>query len=181
MNKKSSSHNFSIDKFRKGDLAEFNFIFYYYYDIIYMFCYNMIGTEAEAQDITSDGFVKLWRLKETFASQTGIQAFLYFVARNSCIDFIRRRKRQWINLKEIMYLLDEEEVSIENAQIEAEVLKEITRQIEGLPDKCREVFKLVFFDSLKTAEIADLMGISPQNVQAQKERAIKLLRLRLIS
>lgn len=64
--------------------------------------------------------------------------------------------------------------------IRVEVLSEILREIERLPKKCREIFKLIFIEGLSTEEIARQMGIAPQTVRTQKARAIQLLKVQFL-
>jgi RNA polymerase sigma-70 factor (ECF subfamily) len=63
--------------------------------------------------------------------------------------------------------------------IRAEVLREINREIENLPEQCRKIFKMSFFDGKKNQEIASMLEISVHTVKNQKARAIQLLRVRL--
>ena len=63
-----------------------------------------------------------------------------------------------------------------NSMIQAEVLGEISHRIEELPNKCRQIFKLIFYNNLSTAEVSSKLGISNQNVLNQKAKAIQILR-----
>jgi RNA polymerase sigma factor (sigma-70 family) len=63
--------------------------------------------------------------------------------------------------------------------IRAEVIGEIQRSIEDLPEGCKVVIKLAFTEGLKNEEIAKALGISINTVKSQKQRALKLLRLNL--
>src|SRR5882672_7345695 len=124
--KKDSSHIFCIDKFREGSQVEYDHIFNYYYDDIYEFVYGFVKSQTEAQDITTDALIKIWKLRENFLSSEGIKAFLYTTARNASIDFIRLTQRQRAAMEDINHLLEREEQGyIENSQIEAEFLKEV--------------------------------------------------------
>lgn len=180
MSVKSSIANFSIDRFRKGSREDFKWVYELYYDSLYTFAYNLIRKEAEAQDITTETFVKLWRLHGNFESQNNIKAFLYVTTRNACLDSLRFLQKQRSVHKEVLYLIGQEGRDIKNEMIDAEVFTELTRKIESLPDKCRKIFKLIYFNNLSTSEVAEEMGISNQNVLNQKARAIHILRSGLI-
>ncbi len=79
----------------------------------------------------------------------------------------------------MLYLIGQEG-NIKNEMIDAEVFVELNHKIENLPEKCRKIFKLIYFNNLSTSEVAEEMGISNQNVLNQKARAIHILRSGLL-
>jgi len=180
MSGKTSVHDFSIERFREGNLRDFQCVYELYYETIYTFAYNLVRKSEEAQDITTETFVKLWRLQANFENLNNIKAFLYITSRNACFDHFRKLQRQRSGQKEILYLLRSEN-EVENEMIDAEVFGELSRQIEDLPFSCRRVFELIYFNNLTTSEIAEKMGISAQNVLNQKAKAIRILRSGLLS
>jgi len=180
MSVKMSIENFSIDRFRAGSLEDFQCVYELYYDTMFAFAYNLIRNEAEAQDMTTETFIKLWRLHANFESLNNIKAFLYVTNRNACLDTLRFLQKQRLVHKEVGYLVGQEG-EIKNEMIDAEVFSELNQKIEGLPDKCRKIFKLIYYNNLSTAEVAEEMGISNQNVLNQKARAIQILRSGLLS
>ncbi|HEX9513629.1 MAG TPA: RNA polymerase sigma-70 factor [Puia sp.] len=179
MEQKSPQHTFSITGFREGSEQDFKHTYELYYDTIYTFAYNLIGKEDEAQDITTDTFVKLWRLHANFESLRNIQAFLYVTNRNACLDYLRHLKFERKTHKKIRYSQKVVEL-MPNEMIDVEVFIELDRQIEQLPNKCRKIFKLIYHNNLSTSEVAQEMGISNQNVLNQKARAIHILRAGLL-
>lgn len=179
MEQKNSQYTFSIAAFRDGRQKDFKHAYDLYYDLIYTFAYNLIGKEDEAQDITTDTFIKLWRLHENFESLNNIKAFLYITSRNACLDFLRHLKVERKTYGNILYSQKLEEL-LPNEMIDAEVFIELDRQIERLPTKCRKIFKLIYYQNLNTSEVAQELGISNQNVLNQKARAIQLLRTALV-
>jgi len=167
--------SFSIERFREGDRHEFKRVYESCYDALYVFAYNLIRKEAEAQDITTETFIKLWRLRANFESLNNIRAFLYVTSRNACIDHLRFLQKQRTAHKELSYF-EELEVGAKNEMITAEVLSSLSIKIKALPQKCREIFELIYIKNLSTAEVAAQMGVSNQNVLNQKARAINILR-----
>lgn len=179
MSVKISINDFSIDRFRRGSRVDFKCVYETYYDALYTFAYNLVRNEAEAQDMTTETFIKLWRLHENFESLNNIKAFLYVTNRNACLDSLRFLQKQRSVHKEVLYLIGQEG-DIKNEMIDAEVFSELNQKIEGLPEKCRKIFKLIYYNNLSTAEVAEEMGISNQNVLNQKARAIHILRSGLL-
>jgi len=177
---KTLTLDFSIDRFRKGDREEFKRVYNSCYDGLYTFAYNLVRKETEAQDITTETFIKLWRLKENFESLNNIRAFLYVTCRNASFDYLRFLQRQRMVNKEILYL-EEVDGDIKNEMISAQGLSELSQKIKSLPGKCRRIFELIYFNNLSTAEVAARMGISNRNVLNQKARAIHILRSSLLT
>ena len=179
MEQKSSQYAFSMTGFREGRQRDFKYAYELYYDKIYTFAYNLISNETEAQDITTDTFVKLWRLRENFGSLGNIKAFLYITCRNACLDFLRHLKVERKTHGKIRYSQKIEEL-IPSEMMDAEVFIKLARLIEQLPGKCRKIFELIYYNNLSTSEIAQEMGITNQNVLNQKARAIHILRTGLM-
>lgn len=170
----TSSQDFSIELFREGDRSTFKHVYDLYYEVIYTFVYNLVRNEEEAQDLTTDTFIKLWRLRDRFENLSNIKAFLYVTARNASLDHFRKLQRQRALQKEMHYLLDSDS-GLGHEVISAEVISELHSRIEQLPGACREIVKMILFENMNTSEIAQKLGISNQTVLNQKAKAISKL------
>ena len=69
----------------------------------------------------------------------------------------------------------------EKAEIHAEKMKKVLDAMEKLPLKCRQVFKMAYFEGLKNKEIANSLDISENTVKTHKKLALKQLRINLLS
>jgi RNA polymerase sigma-70 factor (family 1) len=161
------------------DNISIEILFRSHYARLCYFSFKLIDNQDAAEDIVQDSFIKLWQQDISLKDETAIRAYLYQMVRNSCLNFLRHsavEKRYAENQKRLSGA--ENEHSLEWI-IKAEVLGEIHKAIEALPQGCREVLKLAYFESLKNEEIAQHLGISINTVKTQKARALKLLRLKL--
>jgi len=135
-----------------------------------------VDNQLEAEDIVAESFIKLWHKHNDFETLTNIKAFLFITTKNSCLNYIKKIERQ----TSIHEQLQREGVSFEEdinfAEIEAEMLQQLYTEIERLPRKCKNIFKLIYLEGLKTDEIAQRLEISNKTVLNQKLRAIQLLR-----
>ena len=61
-----------------------------------------------------------------------------------------------------------------------EKIEGLIRKIENLPDRCKEIFRLIFIDGLTTDQIGERLNISPQTVRTQKARALDLIKSELL-
>jgi RNA polymerase sigma factor (sigma-70 family) len=111
-----------------------------------------------------------------------IQAFLFITARNASLDFLKYRQRMRENLAELNNKNEQEPDAqlFAETDISAEVLAFIYNEVEKLPEKCREIFKLAYLERLPVKEIAIKLNISPQTVANQKTTALKILRLKVL-
>ncbi|WP_166437138.1 RNA polymerase sigma factor [Niastella caeni] len=171
--------------FTQGKEEGFIAVYKLYYQEIRYFTFKMLGSKEESEDITTEIFLKLFKIHERFTTQVNIKAFLYASAKNSCIDHIRKVKRRKTIKKDFSdtstgeFANEIEDVTVEHAIIETVMIKEIYEAVEGLPDKCRQIFKMLYYEGLKPDVIAHQLSITPETVRSQKRHALELLRVRL--
>lgn len=171
-------------EFSQGSPHAFQAIFDSFRMRIFYFVKKLIDDRLTAEEITSDTFVKLYRLHDRFNTYNNIQAFLFITARNASLDFLKYRQRQREHLTELQH---HEEQSPEadlplfaDTDIQADVLQFIYNEIEKLPLRSRQIFKLFYVEGLNVHEISEKMGISPQTVSNQKTSALKVLRMKVL-
>lgn len=166
-----------MKEFSEGDKNAFEGIYKEYYDPLFFRVRKWCNNHEVAQEITSDTFVKLWRLRDRFATLSNVKAFLFITARNACWDYLRYQKKVVGDLKGFTYtapVIDES--SLERELIEVEVLQMLRKEIENLPDQCRKVLKMSFDDQMKNEEIAKELEIELQTVKNHKTRGLNMLR-----
>ena len=169
-----------ITRFNRGEALAFTAVYNEYYPAIYYFVRRFIADREDAEDITADVFVKLWKMHANLESIANIKAFLYVAARNTCIDFLRYTQRQNANRKKLLYLLEQEpsEGPLQD-DLWTEMLQYIYKEIDKLPRSCRKVFKMSYLEGRSNSDISKALHINPQSVYNHKQRAIKSLRLAL--
>lgn len=170
-----------ILRFNQGDTEAFTAIYNDYHLTLYHFVQKFIHKREDAEDITAEIFVKLWKLHPNFNSIKNIEAFLYITGRNACLDFLRYIQRRDEHKKKILDVLFQSPVEGTIEDIKTEVLIAIYKEVEKLPRSCRNVFKMAYFEGLTNSEIAEFLQINNQSVRNAKQRAIKLLRLALLN
>jgi len=168
-----------IIDFKKGDPQAFSSFFHIHYRPLCYFAAQLVGSHPDAEDIVKDTYVKLWQKHTDFETAQNIKAFLYISVRNACLNFLRHIQVKESSRKELMYLEENKgEELVLNQMIRAELMQEIYTEIEKLPEKRRQVFKLSYLDGLKNDEIAVQMNISIHTVKEHKGKALQFLRMR---
>lgn len=144
------------------------------------FTTRMLEDKAEADDIVSKCFLKLWQKHKDFKTAQNIKAFLYISCRNACLDYLASLKvRTAVQEKYISHLQEGEETILYDV-IQTEVLDLVNKEIEELPDKMKVIFKMLYIEGKSTAEIASELDLSIQTVRNQKTKAIAILKNSLL-
>lgn len=162
--------------FQKGEEKGFAFFFNEYYACLSFFAFKILNDEAEAQDVVSDSFVKLWERREAIDKPGSLKSYLYTTVKNACVDLLRSKERKRKNECEILQLSDKWEQTVLHKMIEAEVLRHLVAARAKLPVKTKRVFEMFYIENKSYQQIAEELDISIHTAKNQKIRAIKILR-----
>ena len=166
--------------FNSGNPDAFTSVYNILYPSIFYFARRFVNAD-DAADITADAFYKLWKMDKSFERLQSIKVFLQVSVRNACLNYLRNEKSKERKQSELLYLSDQtaENASLNYDEVEADFFIRIEAEIENLPNQCRKVFKMAYFEGLKNKQIAEYLKISENTVTNHKYKALKLLRLAL--
>jgi RNA polymerase sigma-70 factor, ECF subfamily len=133
--------------------------------------YRLLGNWADAEDVAQEVFVRLHRHGLDFPAEAALNAWLYRVTVNLCVDRARA-------VRPVEPLLDHRDGA---ASAEASILREeqkhrLMRALARLPEKERAAVVLRELEGLETAEVASILGSSEATVRSQVSRALDRLR-----
>jgi RNA polymerase sigma-70 factor (family 1) len=166
-----------IDGLNKNDRRICQYLFDTYYAQVVYFTNKIIDDREEAEDIVIRAFNAFWSIRDKFNSLVNIKAFLYVSARNNSLNFLKYRQRQKEGVKDLTLLsAPEQTIETEKRIIESDFMKHVYQEVQHLPDKCRQIFVMTWFDGLKANEIAQELHISVSTVTTQRARALKYLK-----
>ncbi|NOX55600.1 MAG: RNA polymerase sigma factor [Planctomycetes bacterium] len=137
---------------------------------LYRLAVRMVGNE-DADDVTQQIFLQLFRTITQFAGRSGFETWLYRLAVNECLQHLRRRKR-----KALQPLLEEPASHQRDAGARVEQRELIEAALERLDPDLRAVFVLREVEQLNYREIADALDLSDGTVASRLNRARKQLR-----
>ncbi|MFT3822996.1 MAG: RNA polymerase sigma-70 factor [Chitinophagaceae bacterium] len=177
---KAENYTDVATRLQEGDMSALNHLFRLHFSPLCYFAERMVLQKDQAEDIVQETFYKLWLKQKDFASTQHIKAFLYLTTRNACLNHLRNQQRQQIKESQLLYISEAITPDNDYELFNAEIMQAIYAQVEQLPPQCRDVCKLIFFNGLKTSEVAEQLGISTQTVLNQKTRGINLLRTALL-
>ena len=166
-------------RLKKKDPEAFAQLYDLYMTPIYRFIYFKVPSQQDAEDLTSEVFLKIWQ----YATQKdeeieNLRALLYRMARNLVIDFYRSRARQdWVSDEEAASKIPDTHQQKLLAQIEAKTeLESLEGVMRQMKDEYREVLLLRYIEELSIGEIADILQKTKGSVRVQLHRALKLSR-----
>jgi RNA polymerase sigma-70 factor (ECF subfamily) len=133
---------------------------------VYRFSLYLSGQRAEAEDITSETFVRAWASAEPIRTAT-VRGYLFTIARNLFLQGIRKKSRQ-VSLDED--LRDPQASPYTQAEQKAE-LRAVLAQMQKLPEIDRAALLMRAFDEMPYEEIARSLGISLAAVKVKIHRA----------
>jgi RNA polymerase sigma-70 factor (family 1) len=170
-----------LTAFNNGNNSAFQTIFEQYNKLLFTCSVQLVKDKEQAEDIVAETFTKLWQRKEVFQTTEHVKAFLFVTTRNASLNYLRHIQRKTASQSELSYLQkDKDDQDVITDMIEGELLRKIYPLIETLPNKCKTIFKLIYFEDASTDEVAEKLNISPRNVLNQKRRAIQLLKKKLL-
>lgn len=156
------------------DMAAYRTLYDTLHRELFLFSFSIIRSREVAEEIVSDVFIKLWRIRNELPAIENLTVFLYTIAKNLSINHITR------NYKYPKVSLDSIEVAnvanFDNAEelfISAEMAKRLQHAIDTLPSQCKIIFQLVRESGLKHKEAASILNISEFTVRNQLVIAVK--------
>ena len=175
-----------FDMVKADDQKAFELLFSIYFARLNDFAKNVVKDDVISQDIVQEVFVKVWE-KRVEIESINLEAFLFRLVRNRCIDYIKHLKVINNRIRETLISSKYEELYridfIGNEPyvlIEEEVKTKIEKTIQSLPEHCREVFILSRIEGLKNKEIAEKLDINIKNVERHLNRALQSFRKNFI-
>lgn len=147
-----------------------------YVDDIYRFTYFKVSNESEAQDLTSQTFLKVWKALSEGTRVDNFRAFLYQTAQNLIIDFYRKRAREdEISYDGLVQELPDDSDHTDTIAInmQAEYVLELSKRLKS---EYRQVLFLKYVNELSIKEIATIMKKKPGNIRTTIHRATKALK-----
>jgi len=140
-------------------------------DGFYKVAYYLLESEAEAQDVVQEVFIRLWTDRGKLEHVLNPKAYGTMIIRNSCIDIIRKNtKVRKEELSETIAAPPEDDGS------PREKLKAASAAIRELPEIQQQIITMRAYRKMEFEEIAKELGISQVNVRVQLSRARKRLK-----
>ncbi len=164
-----------VQRAQQGDSDAFASLFYAHKPRIYSVCLRMTNNTAEAEDLTQDAFLQVFRKLATFRGDSALSTWLYRIAVNTVLMHFRKKALRQISLDE-PYNQDarliRREYGSQDDRLSGSVDRiALTRAIRELPAGYRTIFLLHEVEGYEHQEIAQLLDCSVGNSKSQLHKA----------
>jgi RNA polymerase sigma-70 factor (ECF subfamily) len=165
----------TLQRAQQGDEAALSALFQAHKAKVYALCLRMTANTAEAEDLTQDAFLQIFRKIGAFRGESALSTWLYRVAMNTVLMHFRKKKLRLSSLEEPVSR-EPGAVKREYGQADGRLSSSVdrialTRAMRELPAGYRSIFLMHEVDGYDHREIAQLMQCSIGNSKSQLHRA----------
>ncbi len=170
----------AIERAKQGDPVAFEILYDLHKRRVYSLCLRMTANTAEAEDLTQEAFLQLFRKIATFRGESAFSTWLHRMAVNVVLMRLRKKGLPLVPLDETLEAEDEaprKELGAQDKVLAGSVDRmELQRAVEALPPGYRSIFVLHDVEGYEHNEIATLVGCSIGNSKSQLHKARMKLR-----
>lgn len=147
-----------------------------YQERIYWHIRRMVLIHEDTDDLVQNVFLKAWRGLDNFRGDSSLQTWLYTIATNETITFLKQKRKLSTtssgdhNLSQLNSLQDDNFFSGDEAE------SILQRALLGLPEKQRLVFNMKYYGSLKYEEISEITGTSEGALKSSYHHAVEKIK-----
>ncbi len=163
-----------LNEIRKNNREVFELLFQQYYPPLVKFAEGYVYDQSTCEDIVQSFFINFWTKSESVKIETSLKSYFFGSVKNLCLNKIRDLKVQDKN--EVQYVESLINTEDEEVLFDSDILKQITKAIDGLPKQMAEVFRQKYFEGKQTKEIASELNVTEGTIKTQLHRARKALR-----
>ena len=169
-----------IQQYLKGDEKSLELLISRYLKPIYSFIYKNIGKPAEAEDITQEVFVRVWKNIKKFDQKRSFKPWIFQIAKNASIDFLRKKKSipfsSFENEKGQNILTESMAAAPANLIESLSDKKVLAAAMQTLNEKERKIINLRHADGMSFKEIAETFNESINTIKSRYRRTLSILR-----
>ncbi|MEZ4774576.1 MAG: sigma-70 family RNA polymerase sigma factor [Bacteroidia bacterium] len=169
---------------KRGEPNAFETLLKKYRKSVYYMLLKMVKNPDDAEDLTQEAFAKAFNSIEKFDSKFAFSTWLFRIATNNCIDYIRKKRVQTVSFdspvegddgSSMRFDVKTEDLDPNESMLKDQRRRYLNMAIERLPEKYRVLVELRYFQELSYEEVAEELQIPLGTVKAQLFRARELL------
>jgi RNA polymerase sigma-70 factor (ECF subfamily) len=167
---------------RQGDTAAFEELYRAHAGRLYNLVFRMSGSTHEAEDLLQEVFLHAHRKLASFRGDSSLGTWLYRLAVNHCLDFLRGRQARMARSTDSLDAEGALEPAASMPAVPTPISRlDLDRAIAQLPDGCRAAFVLHDVEGFEHNEVGRLLGVSEGTSKSQVHKARMKLRAMLSS
>lgn len=161
--------------------AGFRLLMETYQERLYLHIRRMVGEHEDTNDVLQNCLVKVYRNLGSFKGQSALYTWLYRIATNEAITFLRKRQKRATRLQSGEELVSSAQVKAD-AWMDGEVVHQrLQSALDVLPERQKQVFVMRYYDELSYKEIAEILKTSVGGLKASYHHAVKKIEHYLIN
>ena len=152
----------------------------HYREPVYLMLLRMTRCPADADDLTLETFGKAFRQLATYQPQSSFATWLFTIASNSCIDFIRRRRLETVSLSSVEethtgevceYPIPSGDANPEESMIDGQRVRQVRAVVNQLKPRYRRIIEMRYYEEMTYEEMAEQLHLPLGTVKTHLRRA----------
>jgi RNA polymerase sigma-70 factor, ECF subfamily len=161
-----------VERAQQGERAALEELYLIHFDRIYSYLHMSVGNRHDAEDLTTQTFLKMLESIGKFRWQSApFSAWLFRIAHNLAMDHFRARRR-WQPEEEVPEVPGEEEPSAELQAMQSIGRQSMLELIEDLSSEQQQVLTLKFVFNFQNADVATILGKTEGAIKSLQHRAL---------
>jgi RNA polymerase sigma factor (sigma-70 family) len=173
-----------VKKAKEGDNKAFEKLLKKYRKSVYYMLLKMVNNTDDAEDLTQEAFAKAFNSLGRFDPKYAFSTWLFRIATNNCIDFIRKKRVSTVSIDSpyetddgdsITFDIRDNDFNPDDLMLRKQRREYLQIAVDKLPDKYKQLVDLRYFQEMSYEEVADFLQLPLGTVKAQLFRARELL------
>ena len=160
--------------FQQGNERALNFFYKEFHPALSLFANKWLKDRQASEEISSEAFVKTWRMRDKLDSYGAIRAYLYKIVQRDSFTALKKRRKFPINLTENIISIENETAFDRIA--EAEVARLISSALDELPPGSSRILSMYYYEGKSTGKIARELNLHTSTIKTQKKNGLEALR-----
>lgn len=161
---------------KKSNVNAFDSLFYRYYKKVLSFCYKILGTKEDAEEIVQTVFLAIWENRTIIDEDKHFETYLFSIVRHHVYNALKRKSYRKAFLESIENPNIGSNLDVEDQVYYNDLNLLLNKLIDTLPPKRREIYLLSRNRGLTYKQIADKLRITENTVDTQIRNALNYLR-----
>lgn len=163
-----------VEALRNGNHKAFEDLFVAYFKRVKLFICGIIKSDADAEELAQDVFVKLWTNREAINIEKPLGAYLYTIAKNKAFNFLKHKSVEQAYTDSLPF--HDDVATPEEVLFAREISLLVEMTVNEMPVQRRRIYILSREKGMSNNDIAEKLGISKKTVENQLSLALQELR-----